>query len=223
MSQHVSQGGTVSGARNAGLGGRGGRPPSRPPRTGRPTRASPAPRTAGLEPGPRHRARGPQRPRARRTCSHGLVRAYRDPDVRRRRTAYERDRGIRPPPGRRTARRAPRGRRTTVRDTRHSALRVLECDRPDSEWEGGAGLGGALDAGAGGVGLRRRAGRTAAPSPLGATCQRSTPPLSGRGVARDGLFQDAFWSAGFSISVVTRGPRKSTGSHRRHASRGTAA
>lgn len=40
---------------------------------------------------------------------------------------------------------------------------------------------------------------------------------------RDGLFQDAFWSAGFSISVVTRAPRKSTGSHRRHASRGTAA
>jgi hypothetical protein len=67
------------------------------------------------------------------------------------------------------------------------------------------------------------AGPETAPSPLGATCQRATPPPSGRGVARDGPFQDAFWSAGFSISVVTRAPRKSTGSHRRHASRGTAA
>lgn len=62
-----------------------------------------------------------------------------------------------------------------------------------------------------------------APSPTGSDMSTSNAPAIGQGVARDGLFQDAFWSAGFSISVVTRAPRKSTGSHRRHASRGAAA
>jgi hypothetical protein len=62
-----------------------------------------------------------------------------------------------------------------------------------------------------------------APSLAGSDMSTSSAPEIGQDVARDGLFQDAFWSTGFSISVVTRAPRKSTGSHRRHASRGTAA